>query len=66
MQSETSVLEAEYKAYLLLTIPKIVEMSKTFVQSYPEPLEHPLATAEETIGAMKTCTKNPAEPTMPG
>ena len=41
-----------------LTVPIIVEMSKTFVQGYPEPLESPLATAEGTTGAMKTCAKN--------
>ena len=49
-----------------LTIPEILEMSKTFLDGYPEPLEHPLAKAEETNGAMKTCAKNPAEPTVQG
>jgi hypothetical protein len=41
-----------------LTITEILEMSKTFLQSCPEPLESPLATAEGTTGAMKTSAKN--------
>ena len=41
-----------------LTVPEIVEMSKTFVQSYPEPLESPAPTGMGTTGAMKTCAKN--------
>jgi hypothetical protein len=41
-----------------LTIQEILEMSKTFPHSYPEPLESPHAMAEEAIGAMKSCAKN--------
>jgi len=49
-----------------LTIQEIIEKSKVFLQSYPEALEHPLATAEETNGPMKTCAKNVAAPTVQG
>ena len=41
-----------------LTIPEVIEMSKTFLDGYPEPLESPLATAEGTTGAMKNSAKN--------
>ena len=42
-----------------LTIAEILEMSKTFLQSYPEPLESPSPTGMGTNGAMKTRAKNP-------
>ena len=41
-----------------LTIPEVIEMSKTFLQSYPEPLESPAPTGMGTTGAMKSCAKN--------
>lgn len=42
----------------LLTIPDLLEMSKTFpAQSYPETLETPLM-KEGTNGSMKSCAKN--------
>jgi DNA primase catalytic subunit len=41
-----------------LTITQVIGMSKTFLQSCPEPLESPLATAKGTTGAMKTRAKN--------
>jgi hypothetical protein len=41
-----------------LTIPEIIEMSKTFLGGYPEPLESPAPTRMGTDGAVKTCAKN--------
>jgi DNA primase catalytic subunit len=41
-----------------LTIPEIVEMSKTFLDGYPEALECPSPKGEGTNGLMKSCAKN--------
>jgi hypothetical protein len=40
-----------------LTIPEVLDKSKTFLHGYPETLETPLI-KEGTTGSMKSCAKN--------